>query len=130
MEKDFDTWNEKKKGLHVRTDVGGVFFNEREIWWCRLGVNVGSEQDGSGSSFLRPVVILRSFGPDICVVVPLTTSHRKHPLRIPVGTVLDKKASAILSQMRVVDTRRLVEKVEFLDKGIFSELRKAVRKLF
>jgi len=44
--------------------------------------------------------------------------------------VLDKKASAILSQMRVVDTRRLVEKVEFLDKSIFSELRKAVRKLF
>ena len=99
----------------------------REIWWCRLGINIGSEQDGSGTSFLRPIVIMRAFGPNTCLVVPLTASSRKHPLRIPVGMIQGKEASALISQMRTIDTRRLVEKVGFLEKERFAGLRKAVR---
>jgi len=127
MQKDFDKWNEAKKRTHAELPRR---YTVREIWWCRLGVNVGSEQDGNGRSFLRPIVIIRSFGPETCVVIPLTTSERLHPLRVPVGDIQEKKASALLSQMRVIDTRRLVEKVGFLDKIIFAQLRKAVRKLF
>ncbi len=127
MEKDFDRWNTKKKQTN---DEQPRLYTVREIWWCRLGVNVGTEQDGSGRLSLRPVVIIRSFGPNACMAVPLTTSRRKHPLRFPVGDVQEKKATAILSQIRVVDTRRLVEKVGFLDATVFAELRKAVRKLF
>ena len=127
MTKDFDGWNKIKKQTNAERPR---LYTVREIWWCRLGVNVGSEQDGSGQLFLRPAVIVRSFGPDICVVVPLTTSLKKHPLRIPVGNVQEQKASAILSQMRVIDTRRMVEKIGFLDEEVFAKLRKAVRKLF
>lgn len=127
MHKDFNKWNEEKKKTHGENPR---LYTVREIWWCRLGVNIGTEQDGSGASFLRPAIILRGFGPDIFLVVPLTTSLRRHPLRIRVGTVQGKEASALLSQMRVIDTRRLVEKVGFLDQAIFQELRKAVRDLF
>ncbi len=127
MEKDFDGWNKVKKQTQVEPPR---LYTVREVWWCRLGTNVGSEQDGSGRLFLRPVIIIRSFGPHTCVVLPLTTSSQEHPLRIPVGNIQGEKASAILSQMRVVDTRRLVEKVGFLDKKIFTALRKAVRNLF
>lgn len=45
-------------------------------------------------------------------------------------SIQGKKASAILSQIRVVDTRRLVEKIGFLDKEIFKQLRKTARSLF
>lgn len=127
MHKDFDRWNHEKKKTHIEKPR---LYTVREIWWCRLGVNIGTEQDGNGALFLRPVIILRGFGPDIFLVVPLTTSLRRHPLRIPVGTVQGKEASALLSQMRVIDARRLVEKVGFLDQAIFRELRKAVRGLF
>ncbi|MBI4087162.1 type II toxin-antitoxin system PemK/MazF family toxin [Candidatus Kaiserbacteria bacterium] len=127
MTKDFDTWNTLKKQTHGEESR---LYTVREIWWCRLGVNVGSEQDGSGKSFLRPVVIIRSFGAETCAVIPLTTSPHPHRLRISVGIVQDKEAKALLSQLRVIDTRRLVEKVGFLDKEIFAELRKAVRNLF
>jgi len=127
MEKNFDKWNIVKKRTN---DEAPRLYTVREIWWCRLGVNVGSEQDGSGRLFLRPVVIIRAFGPDACMVVPLTTSRRKHPLRFPVGDVQEKQATALLSQIRVVDTRRLVEKVGFLEMEVFTRLRKAVRKLF
>lgn len=127
MEKDFDRWNKLKKQTNAEQPR---LYTVREVWWCRIGANVGAEQDGSGRFFLRPVVIIRAFGPETCAVVPLTTSGRQHPLRVPVGNIQEKKASALLSQMRVIDTRRLVEKVGFLDKKVFVELRKAVRKLF
>ena len=127
MEKPFDEWNEVKKQTHTESPR---LYTVREVWWCRLGVNVGAEQDGSGQSFLRPVVIVRVFGPDTCAIIPFTASERRHPLRIPVGMIQGKNASALLSQIRVVDTRRLVEKVGFLDKEIFAQLTKAVRALF
>ena len=99
----------------------------RELWWCRIGVNIGSEQDGKGDEYSRPCLILRGFGPDACLVVPLSTSPREHPLRIAVGEVEDKEARANLSQMRVIDTRRLVRKIGFLDKNAFDHIRKAAK---
>jgi mRNA interferase MazF len=124
--KDFDRWNEVKKETNTEEPR---LYTVREIWWCRIGVNIGTEQDGRGENFLRPAVILRGFGPDACFVVPLTTSAREHPLRISIGIVDGRPARANLSQMRVIDTRRLVEKVGFLRKEIFTEIRKAAKAL-
>lgn len=117
----------KKKSAHNELPR---LYTVREIWWVRLGVNIGTEQDGKGERFLRPCVILRGFGPDACLVVPLTTSARAHPLRIPVGQVDGEDARANFSQLRVVDTRRLVEKITFLDVKVFDALRTAARNLF
>ncbi|MEK7134673.1 MAG: type II toxin-antitoxin system PemK/MazF family toxin [Patescibacteria group bacterium] len=125
MEKDFDTWNGKKKEIHGRDDA--PFYHKREIWWCALGVNVGSEQDGSGEEYRRPVLILKNLGEQVCLVVPLTTSVNKHPLRPSVGTISGKEAHALLSQIRVVDTKRLVRKIGYLDKTVFENIRKAVK---
>ena len=125
--KDFDTWNVKKK--HAESEESRLY-TTREIWWCRLGLNIGFEQDGSGEEFLRPCVIVRGFGPRVCMVIPLTTSGSKHPLRVPLGEVDGKTATALLSQIRSIDTRRLVEKIGFLDKEKFEELRKNARSLF
>ena len=126
MKKDFDGWNEIKKQADTEEPR---LYTVREIWWCRFGVNIGTEQDGRGDNFLRPAVILRGFGPDACLVVPLTTSLREHPLRVSVGIVDGRSARANLSQLRVVDTRRLVEKVGFLEKKILRNMRKAARGL-
>ena len=104
-------------------------YTVREIWWCQLGVNIGTELDGHGKRFLRPGVIVRSFGPDACLVVPLTKSLRQHPLRVPVGKVQNNEARANISQMRIVDTRRLVEKIGFLEKETFQTLRKVAKDL-
>ncbi len=125
--KDFDEWNEKKK---ITQNENPRLYTVREIWWCRLGVNIGTEQDGKGEWFVRPVVVLRGFGPGACLVVPLTTSKRKHKLRIEIGEIDGKLARANLSQIRVVDTKRLERKIGFLNKDIFAELRKSAKTLF
>jgi mRNA interferase MazF len=122
--KEFDRWNAVKK----KTDAEAPrFYTVREIWWCRLGLNVGTEQDGKGDWYVRPCVILRGFGRDACLVAPLTTSLRKHPLRVPVGAIQGEEARANLSQLRVIDTRRLEQKIGFLSGDQFDKLRKTAR---
>ena len=127
MKKDFDEWNKEKKHIHV--DADNKLYHAREIWWCALGVNVGFEQDGSGDEYRRPVLILKGLSRQTCFIVPLTTAAGNHPLRPSIGIVGDKEARALLSQIRVIDTKRLVRKIGHLEKGIFERIRKTAKDL-
>ena len=124
MQKDFDGWNEEKK----KTDSNkGRFYHEREVWWCTLGINIGHEQDGVGREFRRPVLVLKALSRQTCLVIPISSVQHTHPMRISIGVVGDKEAQAIVSQMRVVDTKRFISRIDILKKEIFEEIRKAVK---
>lgn len=125
MRKDFDGWNIDKKQTHDRKDI--LFYREREVRWCRLGVNVGFEQDGTGTGYSRPVLVLKGFNKHVCLVVPLTTSIKKNPYHVPAGDVCGKKSFAIISQLRLLDTKRLDTKLCVLDVDTFNKIRKAVK---
>ena len=125
--KDFDKWNEIKKKTEVEQPR---LYTVREIWWCRFGLNIGTEQNGKGEWYVRPCIILRGFGPDACLVIPLTTSPRIHALRIPIGKIEGEEAKANLSQIRVVDTKRLQNRIGFLSEQYFDVLKKATKALF
>jgi mRNA interferase MazF len=127
IQKDFDTWNDQKKDIHKLGKK--KLYRSRDIWWCNLGINIGFEQDGTGEKNGRPVLILKGLSQDICLVVPLTTSSKKHFMRIDLGRLEDKNSSAIISQIRVVDTKRFVNKMGKLRKDKFEEIRKAVKNL-
>ncbi len=128
MKKDFDKWNKIKQKTHEEEKTR--LYTVREVWWCRLGVNIGTEQDGKGNWHVRPCVIVCAFGPDACFIVPLTTSKKKHFLRVSVGEVNGISARANISQMRVVDTRRLQNKIAFINNDTFCKLKKRIRELF
>lgn len=125
MHKDFDSWNKNKKHTHEREDL--LLYQEREIRWCRLGVNVGFEQDGTGGEFSRPVLILKGFNRHVCLVVPLTTATKENPYYMSLGTVGGRESYAIISQLRLIDTKRLDTKVAVLDNKIFERIRKAIK---
>ena len=127
MQKDFDKWNRQKIDVHNKNE--NKLYTVREIWWCSLGVNVGFEQDGDGKEYQRPILIYKGFSKDTCLIFPLTTSESKHKMRVPIGKIEDKNASVIISQPRLIDTKRLVEKVGFLDKQIFEIIRNAVKEI-
>lgn len=128
MTKDFDQWNNRKK--EIQHDGIGRFYHEREIWWCSLGVNIGNEHDGGGLMFQRPVLIVKGLSAHTCVVIPLTTSRSEHPMRIPLGNIGGKESAVVISQLRVVDTRRFTERLNILNKSIFEDIRKTIRTLF
>jgi len=126
MEKDFDGWNEKKKNLH--SSPSKPFYHEREIWWCSLGINIGFEQDGTGKNFDRPVVIIRGFNKDIFFAVALIGKKKSGKYYFDVGKVEEKEASAVLSQVRLIDAKRLVRKIGVLNESVFNDLKKALNK--
>ena len=114
MIKEFDKWNEKKKTLDSLDRL--PFFNERQIWFCHLGVNVGFEQDGSGADFLRPILIVKQFNKEVFWGIPLTRSKKDSGSKSGryyfsfIG--LDGKESVvILSQIRLIDAKRLAYKI-------------------
>lgn len=125
MKKDFDKWNEIKTKLHENNV--DKFYHAREVWWCSLGVNIGFEQDGDNVKYRRPVLILKGLSKNTCLIIPMTTSLNKHPMRVSLGIIDGKESSAIISQMRVVDTKRLAEKICFANKDIFENIRKIVK---
>lgn len=65
MSKDFDSWNKLKKRVNYAFRERDRA-KEREIWWCLIGHNIGSEQDGSYERFERPVIILKRFNEKWC----------------------------------------------------------------
>ena len=124
MEKDFDRWNKLKKSINATDDSKRVYFHEGDIWWARLGVNVGFEIDGKHSNFARPVIVLRKYNQYSFLALPLTTSGRANRWRIGIGAVAGKKAFAVLSQLRNLDSLRLYQKVGHLDAELLSTLKK------
>jgi mRNA-degrading endonuclease toxin of MazEF toxin-antitoxin module len=127
----FDAWNAEKKELHIRQEIS--LFHEREVWWCALGSNIGSEQDGKNDLFERPVVVFKKYNKDQLLILPITSSEKESRYRIPIksiGTYSGVRSSVIISQMRTISSKRLLRKIgmvsikEYL--MIFFELLKSL----
>lgn len=129
-EKDFDGWNEQKKALHALSRR--PFFHVREIWFASVGLNIGFEQDGAPDSFLRPVLVLRKFNNDIFWAVPLTKPKvvkKDSPYYYYFSFEDGVESAAILSQIRLVDAKRLARHVGTMSAMQFSELKEKFDKL-
>ena len=48
---------------------------------------------------------------------------------VGIGEIGGRQASVIISQIRLIDTRRLINKIGFVDTDTFEKIRKAVKKL-
>lgn len=121
-------WNEQKKSLNRLSSRR--FYREKEIWWGSLGKNIGSEQDGKGDYYERPLIIIKAFSRSVCLVLPLTTSSKSNPYYVNAGIVDGKQAYVIVSQIRLIDIKRLTDKIDVIENDIFDTIRKAVRDLF
>jgi len=107
MEKDFNKWNKIKEVLEKRKPI---FCNTREIWWCSVGSNIGTENSGKNDLFERPVLILRVYNINSVVVVPLTSNSKNDTFHFQLKHQ-GKDSWAILSQARTVSTKRLQRKL-------------------
>ena len=121
MQKDFQKWHTFKEALHK--GFSHVLFHEREIWWCALGANIGFEQDGKNDTFERPVIIFRKFNNEIFWGFPITTKEQTGKFYYSYNHG-SKRFSIILSQMRLLDGKRLLRKILVLPKEYFEELDK------
>jgi len=105
MEKDFDNWNILKK---QQEGYKNQIFEENQIWWTNLGVNAGSEACGKNDNFNRPVLVVRKFNKSIFLGVPLSTKIKEGRFYHNF-TLKGKESSALLSQIRLLDSKRLTD---------------------
>ena len=119
MAKEFDRWNTSKKTLDQSAKL--VNFHEREIWWCSIGVNVGSEQDSNSVDFSRPVIIVKKFTERNFWGVPLTTKIRTGEYRVHFQ-FNGIKNDMLIWHMRSFDRKRLIKKIGTLPEREFDSL--------
>ena len=105
-----------------------IFVNEREIWWCNLGLNVGYEQDDKNYDFVRPVLIIKRFNKKVVLMVPLSTriKNNKYYYKFNFN---NKVNSVILLQIRLIDTKRLDRRIGTLPMIQFKKITKAIKDL-
>jgi len=127
MIKQFDRWNSAKKTIDWQINVPN--FHEREIWWCVIGVNIGSEQHSQSNDFSRPVIIIKKFTEKIFWGVPLTTKIQNRAYRVKT-TLNEAENDILIPQLRVFDRKRLKRKIGMLPEKSFSRLAKEINGLF
>ena len=120
MQKDFDKWNTEKKDTDSTNN--NIIFHEREIWWSKLGVNVGVEIDGRHELFLRPVIIVKKFNKDMAVVIPTTTQDKSNKYYFEIDGVDDKKYKACISHIKTISSKRLLRKIDTIRERDFDLL--------
>jgi hypothetical protein len=126
--KDFDVWNEKKKTVDAIT--GYLSCEERDIWWCSLGLNIGNELDGKNTDFERTVIIFRKFGDDAAWVIPTISRKIADGSRQEFDiTRHGRQRIADISQLRLVSTKRLLRYEGRLSHADFQEIRRIYKDL-
>lgn len=124
MEKDYKEWHDKK--TFINNEKERPFFHEREVWSCVLGDNVGFEQDGRGENFMRPVLILKKFSNEVLWGIPLTKTIKENKYHYNFFFDTKEQSSVILSQLRLIDSKRLAYKMGDLLEVNFLEIRKRI----
>ncbi len=110
MSEEFDNWNKIKKETQ-ETKITFIF-KVREIYWLKVGQNIGYEVYGKGEEFLRPVLILRKFSKDSFLGIPLTSSKKDDMFHFEFTPIHKQKINyAMLSQIKLFSTKRIHDKM-------------------
>lgn len=99
---EFSEWINEKANLRYNGQIPKFPIYNNFIYWCNLGINVGSEQNK-----LRPVLILKtSKNSPICTIIPLTSKrlHDKFWFHVDLEEI---DATALVEQLRVVSKLRM-----------------------
>lgn len=127
MKKNYNIWIPVKQALN-NAETPRLFFHEREVWFCHLGENIGFEQDGGDEQFLRPVVVIRKFNNEVLWAIPLTRTQKNLPFYFAFSIQSDtgvnvEKSTAVLSQIRLIDAKRLRRMVGYISAEDFVRLK-------
>lgn len=125
MKKDFTSWHHKKSAIE-RDEKLRLFFHEREVWWCSVGLNIGFEQDGRGEHFSRPILVFKKFNKEVFWALPLSTKIKVGKFYAPVDLQDGIARVAIVSQLRLMDGKRLADKIGTIDEINYADIQKAV----
>ena len=127
--KNFNDWNNIKQNIDTRIESENpkdiIYYSERDIVWISCGLNVGIESDGKGELYMRPAVILRKLNKNHYIVLFCTTTEKVHPYYFKINSNHEslKNTKIILSQVKTIDKKRIVERLVTLSENDFLEIK-------
>jgi len=129
---EFDKWNEiKKETQKINTKVT---IKPREIWWVKIGYNVGSEEYGKDKYFTRPVIVVKQLSSDLFVGIPTTTAIKQDCDYYHNIKYIDRKKKSInsyamINQLRTFSKKRVGSKIGIINKNDFEKIQQKMLKV-
>jgi len=128
----FDKWNTIKKHTHKKNFKLSI--KAREVFWAKIGMNIGDEEYGKGKEFVRPVIIIRQLTKDLFIGVPTTTAPKEsndyfHNIYYIDKTKKEINSSAMILQQKVFSKKRLLNKIGTIDKENFAQIVTKLKRL-
>jgi len=128
----FDKWNKIKKKTHKITRKLGI--KPREIFWAKIGQNIGDEEYGKGENFARPVIVIKQLSKDLFIGIPTTTAQKEdNDYYHNINYINNKNeminSSAMILQIRVFSKKRLTSKLGKISKDDFEKIQEKMLKV-
>jgi len=127
MRENFEKWNKLK--INLNEDNRDINFHEREIWYIAIWENIWFEQNWKWENFLRPVLVFKKFNKQVFYWIPLTSKDKNWKFYYNFEFKKWIKSSAILSQMRLFDSKRLFRRYWMISKDFYEELSQKIKEL-
>ena len=124
---EYDKWNEIKKDTQI--DKKLRLFKRRDIFFIKMGQNIGYEQNGKGSNFVRPIVVLKKITNNMFIGIPLSSQIKYgswfYEFEFNTKNRISKNI-AIIPQLKMYSSQRLLNKISVMPKEKFNELKQKV----
>ena len=128
-DKDFDNWNILKKQTDSSEAILENFPKKGEVWMIILGKNIGSEQNGTGDDFMRPMVIIAKINNQMFWCIPLSTKQKDIYFYINFSDPENQKVTAIVGQLRLISIKRFQRRMYDLPWVIFDNIKKKIKNI-
>lgn len=124
---EYDSWNELKKEVSKEIDKPDRFPKEGEVWVSVFDKNIGFEENGTGESFSRPVLIIKKFNNLMFWSVPLSTKQKELDFYFNFIDPNSLPVAAILAQMKLISVKRLRRKLYDIPQEQLTEIKEKLR---
>jgi mRNA-degrading endonuclease toxin of MazEF toxin-antitoxin module len=123
MWEEFLNWIKLK--FKIQQNTYRTLFKEGEVWWANLGQNIGDEENGKGVNYMRPAIVIKKYNRNLCLIVPTSSQikENKYYFKIKYN---GQYYSALVSQLRTVDSKRFRKKIAELPKKELADLKQYI----
>lgn len=128
---EYDNWNSvKKKTAKANIKLG---IRPRDIFWAKIGHNLGSEEHGKNQNFSRPLIVVRKLTSDLFIGISLTSTVKNndyfHSFEYDNRVNGWVENSAMILQLRTYSIKRLMNKAGVINKNDFKIIKEKAKKL-
>ena len=105
------------------------FVNPREVWYIHQWINIWYEENGKWGDFKRPVLVIKKVW-NLFFVASMTTRGKENKFYHTLDEKTFQKTSrVILSQVRIIDKKRFIERIGTISLDDFLQIKKKLTEL-